>query len=56
MDFFVFSVVGLVFFGVWGYAIHKLGLLLGITVGWIPAGIAAGVTFLVLALSLELLP
>lgn len=38
--------------GIWGYAIKRLGLLMGISVGWIPAGIVFYVMFGILAVTL----
>lgn len=33
------GVGAIVFIGIWGYAIYKWGLLKGLSIGWIPAGI-----------------
>lgn len=46
----IIQTVGLiVIMGVWVYAIKKLGFLWGLTIGWVPAGIAG--TAVVLGLS-----
>ena len=40
---------------IWGYAFQKWGFLVGLTLGWIPAGIASVVLFFLLSGFLMLL-
>ena len=48
----LFLIPALVGLGIWGYAIKRLGFLLGLSVGWFPAGIGAIVIFYGIILTL----
>ena len=50
MEILLAIVPAIVFIGILGYAIRRHGLLWGLSLGWIPAGIATGIVYAVLIL------
>lgn len=48
-------IISLISLGIWGYAFRRWGFLVGLMLGWIPAGIALIVLFFLLSVFLALL-
>lgn len=48
-------IIALIALAIWGYAFQRWGFLIGLTLGWIPAGVASVVLFFLLSGFLALL-